>query len=163
MNRIKPALALWAGSVMSAGAVALVMAAVSAGAQGNPPRTAGNPPPKAPNEAEVYLVRQDFSDCTNSNVPNVNGPLVAGNVWVTRESNGNTVLKVALTASPKTTYHFFLKCVRQLGDIQTDEDGVGIVGFSFPTSAVGNVYAFDSYPEGAPAGNKFQSAQVKFQ
>jgi hypothetical protein len=120
-------------------------------------------PPKDPNQPQVYLVRKDQSDCQNSDVPNVDSPLVAGNVWVTRLPNGNTGVKVAMTASPSTTYHFFLKCVRQLGDIPTDGEGVANVSFSFPTNSVGNVYAFDMYPEGAPPGNKFQSAQVKFQ
>jgi hypothetical protein len=120
-------------------------------------------PPKDPNQNQVYLVRQDFSDCTNTNVPNVDSPLVGGNVWVTRASNGTTNVKVAMTAKPATTYHFFLKCVRLLNDITTDSEGVANVAFSFPTSAAGNVYAFDVYPEGAPPGNKFQSAQVAFQ
>jgi hypothetical protein len=120
-------------------------------------------PPKVPNQNQVYLVRQDFSDCTNTNVPNVDSPLVGGNVWVTRMSDGTTAVKVAMTASPNMTYHFFLKCVRLISDITTDSEGVANVAFSFPTNAAGNVYAFDMYPEGAPAGNKFQSAQVAFQ
>jgi hypothetical protein len=120
-------------------------------------------PASDPNQLQVYLIRKDQSDCQNSDVPNVDSPLVAGNVWVTRLSNGNTNLKVAMTASPNTTYHFFLKCVRLLGDIPTDGEGVANVSFSFPTNSVGNVYAFDMYPQGAPPGNKFQSAQVKFQ
>ena len=90
--------------------------------------------------------------------------LVAGNVWGSSpSSDGTTNLKVAMTASPNTTYHFFLKCVRLLGDIPTDGEEVANVSFSFPTNSVGNVYAFDMYPQGAPPGNKFQSAQVKFQ
>jgi len=120
-------------------------------------------PPRVPNQNQVYLVRQDFSDCTNTNVPNVDSPLVGGNVWVTRASNGTTNVKVAMTATPATTYHFFLKCVRLLSDITTDTEGVANVAFSFPTNAAGNVYAFDMYPAGAPPGNKFQSAQVAFQ
>ncbi len=119
--------------------------------------------PKDPNQLQVYLVRKDQSDCLNSDVPNVDSPLVAGNVWVTRLSDGNTNVKVAMTAKPSTTYNFFLKCVRLLGDIPTDSEGVANVSFAFPTSAAGNVYAFDMYPQGAPPGNKYQSAQVKFQ
>jgi hypothetical protein len=119
--------------------------------------------PKDPNQPQAYLVHKDFSDCQNSDVPNADSPSVAGNVWVTRLSDGNTSVKVAVTAKPSTTYHFFLKCVRHLGDIPTDSEGVGNASFSFATSSVGNVYAFDMYPEGAPAGNKYQSAQVKFQ
>jgi hypothetical protein len=72
-------------------------------------------------------------------------------------------VKVALTAKPATTYRFFLKCVRPLADITTDDEGVAIASFAFSTNLVGAVYGFDMYPEGAPAGNKFQSAQVSFQ
>ena len=118
--------------------------------------------PSDPNQRQVYLVRQDQSDCTNSNVPNVDSPLVGGNIWVTRLHDGNTSVKVAMTAKPKTTYHFFLKCVRQLTDITTDDEGVANVSLVFPTNLVGAVYGFDMYPEGAPAGNKYQSAQISF-
>ena len=114
-------------------------------------------------QLQVYLVRQAASDCTNSNVPNVDSPLVGGNVWVTRASNGTTNVKVAMTAKPSTTYHFFLKCVRLLKDLTTDGEGVVNDAFTFPTNAVGNVYAFDVYPQGEPPGNVFQSAQVAFQ
>lgn len=117
------------------------------------------PPPINPT-AEVELVRQDQSDCQNSNV-NANNPAsVGGTVYINRDPNGTTDVKVAITASPNTTYHFYLKCVKQLGDVVTRDEGDGVATFSFPTSSVGNVYAFDMYPEGAPAGNKFQSVQV---
>jgi len=129
----------------------------------SPPLAQIKPPPPKPNELQVYLVRQDSSDCLNANVPSGDTPLVGGNLWLVRQANGNTDVKVALTASPNTTYHFYLKCVRQLGDIKTDDDGEAVASFSFPTKDVGNTYGFDSYPDGAPAGNKFQSAQVKFQ
>ncbi|HEY0328683.1 MAG TPA: hypothetical protein VGC77_06235 [Rhodopseudomonas sp.] len=121
-----------------------------------------SPPPSGPNERQVYLVRQDQSDCSNSNVPASDSPNVGGNLWLRRGDDGNTTVKVAMTVSPNTTYHFFLKCVRQLGDIKTGDEGTGFASFSFPTSSVGQVYAFDMYPEGAPPGNKFQSATVKF-
>ncbi len=111
-----------------------------------------------PNERNVYLVRQDQSDCQNSNVPNTDGPNVGGFVKVIRGSDGNTQVNIALTGTPNTT----LKCVRLLGDIKTDDEGVASASFSFRTNETGNVFAFDSYPEGAPSGNKFQSAQVKF-
>jgi hypothetical protein len=120
-------------------------------------------PPKDPNQLQVYLVRKAASDCTNSDVPNVDSPLVGGNVWVARTTNGTTNVKVAMTGTPSTTYHFFLKCVRLLQDITTDSEGVANVTLSFPTNAAGNVYAFDVYPQGAPPGNVFQSAQVAFQ
>ena len=121
------------------------------------------PLPSDPNQRQVYLVRKDQSDCTNSDVPNVDSPLVTGNVWVTRLHDGNTSVKIAMTAKPATTYRFFLKCVRPLADITTDDEGVAIASFAFPSSLVGAVYAFDMFPEGAPPGNKFQSAQVSFQ
>jgi hypothetical protein len=53
--------------------------------------------------------------------------------------------------------------VRPLADITTGDEGVAIASFAFSTNLVGAVYGFDMYPEGAPAGNKFQSAQVSFQ
>lgn len=144
---------------MLAGGVAATIASAAAVAQNQP----------APaNERTVHLVRQDLSDCRNSTVPDTDGPNVAGTVSVIRGSDGNTTVKVALTATPKTTYHFFLKCQQQLGDIVTGNDGAGQGTFSFPTKSgmpgneVGDVYAFDSYPEGAPPGNKFQSVQVNF-
>jgi hypothetical protein len=116
-----------------------------------------------PNQRQVYLVQRDAADCSGSDVPNVDSPLVGGNVWVTRLHDGNTSVKVAMTTKPNTTYHFFLKCVRRLADIVTDDEGVANVSFAFPTNLVGPVFAFDMYPEGAPAGNKYQSAQVSFQ
>lgn len=134
---------------------ALVIASAAALAQ-------VRPPPLPPNERGVYLVRHDFSDCQNSNVPNTDGPNVGGYVAVVRGTDGNTQVKIALTGTPNTTYHFFLKCVRILGDIKTGDEGIGSALFSFATNETGNVYGFDSYPEGAPPGNKFQSAQVKF-
>lgn len=124
--------------------------------------------PDAPSRAQepisrnVYLVRQDESDCTNSNVPTVDSPNIGGDLSIHRGSDGNTTVKVAMTASPNTTYHFFLKCVMQLGDITTSDEGIGIAVFTFPTKYVGSIYAFDMYPEGAPPGNKFQSARVAF-
>jgi hypothetical protein len=115
---------------------------------------------QSPSERDVYLVRLDQSDCTNSNVPNQDSPAVGGLVMVSRGNDGNTTVKVAMTASSNTTYHFYLKCVRQLGDIVTGDEGTGSGSFTFPTNDTGATYAFDMYPEGAPVGNKFQSATV---
>jgi hypothetical protein len=84
-------------------------------------------------------------------------------VWVVRNPDATTSVKIAMTVQPDTTYHFFLKCVRLLGDIKTDDEGIGEATFTFQTNSVGGVFAFDMYPEGAPAGNKFQSVQVHFQ
>lgn len=114
----------------------------------------------AQEERSVPLVRQDSSDCTNSTVkPGIEPP---GTIWLVRNSDNTTAVKIAMTVVPDTTYHFFLKCVRQLGDIKTDDEGIGVAVFSFPTNSAGNVYAFDMYPDGVPAGNKFQSVTVKF-
>lgn len=115
-----------------------------------------------PTVREVSLVRQDFSDCSNSNVTDKDPALLGGTAVVVRGNDGTTHVKVGITAKPRTTYHFFLKCVRLLGDIQTGDEGVGIQAFEFPTNSRGDVYAFDMYPEGAPAGDKYQSVQVKY-
>jgi len=131
-------------------------AAISAGG----PASAQTPGGQGDGTVLVSLVRQDFSDCNNGNVSTRDPSLVQGTAWVTRQPDGTTAVKVGLTVQPKTTYHFYLKCVRQLGDIVTDEEGIGSAVFSFPTNAVGSVYAFDMYPQGAPLGNKFQSVQV---
>ena len=125
--------------------------------------TAGAQNRADPASAEVQMVRQDQADCTNDNVNADDPSRSGGTVWIVRQADGNTTVKVAITASPNTVYHFYLKCVRQLGDIKTQDEGDGIATFEFPTSATGPVYAFDMYPEGAPPGNKFQSVQVKFQ
>jgi hypothetical protein len=118
------------------------------------------PKPFDPNLREVALVRQDFSNCENGDVSP--SGYVGGTVWVVRGADGTTTVKVGVTAQRNTKYHFFLKCVRILGDIQTYEEGVGEGVFSFKTNEVGNVFAFDMYPEGAPTGNKYQSVQVKY-
>jgi hypothetical protein len=118
--------------------------------------------PAPTTQREVLLVKQDQSDCTNSTVSSANSPDALGILAVSRGADGNTTVKVAMTVSPNTTYHFFLKCVRQLGDITTSDEGVGEAVFTFPTNATGASFAFDMYPEGAPAGNKFQSVTVQF-
>jgi hypothetical protein len=122
------------------------------------------PAPKAPdpNERAASLVRQDQSDCQNGNVNDSNPSLVGGAVWVVRGSDGTTKVRVGLSAKPSTTYHFFLKCVRILGDIQTDDEGSAVAEFSFSTNEAGTTFAFDMYPEGAPPGNKYQSMSVKY-
>jgi hypothetical protein len=117
------------------------------------------PPSPDPTLREVPMVLQDSSDCSNSNV---NPGVVGGTAWVVRGADGKTSVKIGITAKPATTYHFFLKCVRLLGDITTSDEGIGIATFSFNTNEVGNAFAFDMYPEGAPPGNKYQSVQVKY-
>ena len=109
----------------------------------------------------VSMVQQDFSDCTNANVKDNGGAAPGGTVWIVRNGDGSTGLKIGISATPLTTYNFYLKCVRQLGTIKTDEDGAGEAIFTLPSGGVGQVFAFDMYPDGAPAGNKFQSVQVQ--
>jgi hypothetical protein len=115
----------------------------------------------APAHLQVLLVRQDESDCQNGNVPTGDSN-VSGTVSLIRAFGSTTTVKVAITATPRTTYHFFLKCVRQLGDITTDDEGIGEGSFSFTTREVGTAYGFDMYPEGAPLGDKFQSQTARF-
>jgi hypothetical protein len=115
-----------------------------------------------PNQRQVVLVRQDTSDCSGSDVPNVDSPLVGGTLWATQLFDGNTSVKIAMTTRPNTTYRISLKCVRPLGDLTTDDEGVANVSFAFPTNLVGPVYSFELSAGDAP-GNKYQSAQVKFQ
>ena len=103
------------------------------------------------------LIRQDFSGCSNGNGSDSDHSLQGGRVWVVRGSDRVTRVKVAMTATRDTTYHFFLKCVRLLGDIRTPDEGEGYGTFEFPTNSVGNMFAFDMYPEEAPASNKYQS------
>lgn len=146
------------GLIVAAATTALTGASVSAQAT----ESATARPKLSANDRQVYLVRQDQSDCTNSNVANTDSPNVSGNLWLTRGDDGNTTVKVAMTVSPNTTYHFYLKCVRQLGDIRTGDEGTGFATFTFPTNSVGPIFAFDMYPEGAPPGNKFQSATVNY-
>jgi hypothetical protein len=115
-----------------------------------------------PNQQQVVLVRQDTSDCSGSDVPNVDSPLVGGTLWATQLFDGNTSVKIAMTTRPNTTYRISLKCVRPLGDLTTDDEGVANVSFAFPTNLVGPVYSFELSAGDAP-GSKYQSAQVKFQ
>lgn len=111
---------------------------------------------------EAFLVRQDSSDCINSNVTADDPSRIGGTAWVMRRPDGTTRVKVAITARPDTVYHFFLKCLKALGDLKTGDEGEAVTEFEFPTSSAGAAFAFDMYPEGAPAGNKYQSIPVKF-
>ncbi|UFZ01887.1 hypothetical protein LQG66_21490 [Bradyrhizobium ontarionense] len=106
-------------------------------------------------------MRQDTSDCTNSDVKADDPARIGGTVQVTRQADGKLQVKVAITAAPDTAYHFFLKCVRSLGDIKTEDEGQGRAEFEFAADGAPPVLAFDMYPEGAPPGQKFQSTPVK--
>jgi hypothetical protein len=50
------------------------------------------------NQWQVVLVRQQTSDCAGSDVPNVDSPLVGGMLWATQLFDGNTSVKLAITA-----------------------------------------------------------------
>jgi hypothetical protein len=95
-------------------------------------------------------------------VPNVDSPQVGGILLATQLFDGNTSVNLAMTGRPNTTYRVAVKCVRPLGDVTTDDDGVANVSFAFPTNLVGPVYSFEFTPERAGAGDKYQSAQVSF-
>lgn len=130
---------------------------------GPPLRVTAHKAVTGPNDRQAYLVRMDQSDCTNTTVPTGDSPNVGGNLWLTRDpATGNTTVKIAMTASPNTTYDLFLKCVKQIGSITTGDEGEGFGEFTFPTNSVGSTFAFDMYPNGAPAGNKFQSVTVNY-
>jgi hypothetical protein len=144
-------------SICLAAISGVTAAIISTSAVSRPP-----PPPPGPT-AEVSLVRQDQSDCTNANVSGSDPSLIGGTAWVVRQPDGNTSVKVGIVAAPNTKYQFFLKCVKILGNITTEDEGSGEGTFTFPTNSVGSVYGFDMYPDGAPPGNKYQSVQVKFQ
>ena len=79
-----------------------------------------------------------------------------------RNPDGATIVKVYVTAEPNTKYNLYLKCVRGLGTITTHDEGEGEGLFYFDAKETGNVITFDMYPDGAPAGNKFQSVQVNY-
>jgi hypothetical protein len=119
-------------------------------------------PPDQQVARQVALVPQDFSDCSNADVRMPDSFVRGGTVTIDRGTDGNTHVRAMLAAQPNSTYHFFLKCVRQIGDLRTQANGVGIANFDFPTNSAGDVFAFDVYPEGAPLGNKYQSVQVDF-
>ena len=59
--------------------------------------------PQDPNQKQVFLIRKDTAECSGSDVPNVDSPLVGGNVVVTRLRDETTRAEVAMTAKPNTT------------------------------------------------------------
>jgi hypothetical protein len=108
------------------------------------------------------LVRRDFSDCANSDVQDNDPTLVGGTVLIVLNENRSSRITVTLTrAKANTVYHFFLKCVRGLGDILTDAYGAATKTFDLQPADARNTFTFDMYPDGAPAGNKYQSVQIQ--
>jgi hypothetical protein len=106
------------------------------------------------------LVRQDFSDCGNTNVIASDASRVGGSLVALQNSTGATTVSVEVdSGTPNTAYTLYWKCQRALGIVQTDANGAGTGSFQLQT-APGTVLTFDMYPDGAPAGNKFQSVRL---
>jgi hypothetical protein len=109
---------------------------------------------------KVSLVRQDFSDCVNSDVTDDDG--VGGFIIVHVKENRELLVNVHLaTGTPDTRYNVHLKCIGYAGELFTNPNGVGNVTFTVSPNTVPAVFAFDMYPDGAPLGNKYQSVQVR--
>ena len=89
-------------------------------------------------------------------------PLVGGNIWADPAARRQHQREGGDDREAEHDLPLLSQCVRQLTDITTDDEGVANVSLVFPTNLVGAVYGFDMYPEGAPAGNKYQSAQISF-
>jgi len=124
--------------------------------------SAQKPPEPLPLQGiETYLIRQDSSDCQNSNVNANNPSLIAGTILVQRQPNGVTIAKVGITGTPNTTYNIYHKCVGQIGTVTTQDEGEGFGAFQFQTNP--GILAFDMYPNGAPSGNVFQSVPLNLQ
>lgn len=117
--------------------------------------------PNGGQSVRVALVRRDFSDCLNTDVHPANDMQVGGYVAVNHDTTNCSVDISIERGTPNTAYDFFLKCHYQLTTIHTDGSGHGNAHASFPRKDVGQAFAFDMYPAGAPSGNKFQSEQVR--
>ncbi len=123
---------------------------LASGATAQAPDLAGSGP----------LVRQDFSNCDNTDVSGSDPSRIGGNVTIVQSAAGATTAVVGITrGTPNTIYNFFWKCQRQLGTVQTDANGGGTASFTFQAAA-GQTFTFDMYPDGAPLGNKFQSVRI---
>jgi hypothetical protein len=110
----------------------------------------------------AYIVRRDFSNCTNDDVK-ASPSTVGGAVSVFRLRDNTAVSVVRLFGvSPGINYQFFHKCDRELGMIASDARGFGSASFPIGVGTSESVLTFDMYPQGAPAGNKFQSVKMSF-
>lgn len=111
-------------------------------------------------QASGPLVRQDSSDCGNTNVNGSDPARNGGEVAITQTDAGDTTAAVQITSgTPNTSYDFYWKCQRGLGPVRTDAAGKGSASFGFKAPA-GSTLTFDMYPAGAPSGNKFQSVRI---
>jgi hypothetical protein len=116
-----------------------------------------------PVTGHTWMIRQDKSDCSNSDVSSSDPARVGARVSLSQTADGTTTVVVNVSrGTPKTTYNFELKCVRQLGAITTDGDGVGEQTFTIKVTPNTPV-SFDMYPTGSPPGNVFQSARFAWQ
>jgi len=110
----------------------------------------------------VPLVRRDAAACAADNVSTSDSSVTGGSVTAFRRSNGATEVALHLTGAttPSTNYEVHLDCVRKLGTIKTDDKGNGAGSFDFTPDTAGQAFGLEIYPEGASAGNVFQSLQV---
>ena len=102
------------------------------------------------------------ADCTNADLRSPDQLVSGGDATVDRGADGITHVRVRLMADVGTTFHVFLKCVRQLGDVTMKGQGEGVGNFDFRTNEAGDVFAFEVYSEGAADADKWQSARVVF-
>jgi hypothetical protein len=110
----------------------------------------------------VALVRQDTESCSNDNVSDAGQAQVKGSVTVFPVTMNSTTAGVKLAGvSPNTTYHVFLKCVRQLGALRTDAEGNAGRTFNYITETASPSYGFEIVPDGADASAKLQSLTLK--
>jgi hypothetical protein len=112
--------------------------------------------PQDPNQKQVFLVRKDVSESSGSDVPNVDPPLAGGNAVVTRLTDGTTSAKVAMTAKPSD----ILVLSQMRSGAREHNDGRGYL--CVPDEFCREWYAFEMHSEGAPPGDRHQSAQVAF-
>ncbi|MES1241013.1 MAG: hypothetical protein ABUT39_05280 [Acidobacteriota bacterium] len=107
------------------------------------------------------LIRQDQSDCDNSDVTASNPSTIGGNVTLVQNVSGVTAALVQITGGvPSVTYDFYWKCRLWVGRVQTDATGAGTAALMFYTVA-GQTLAFDTYPmNGNAPGNVLQSVPV---
>lgn len=110
--------------------------------------------------AETQLVRQDRSDCANSDVSASDRGRIVGSLVVDQGRSGDSTVQVQIDRGmPGRLYHFYWKCQRELGTILTDDRGMANAVFAFRASP-GAALTFDMYPAGEASGNTFQSVPL---
>ncbi len=109
------------------------------------------------------IFRQSSSNCARAKVTKLDSCApVKGSFSVIKNQLNNTLfLQVNLqNATPGTKYNLFLKRKQKIGDLHTDETGIGTAVFNVPLNTVPSDFAFDMYPNGT-AGTKYHSTQVQ--